>query len=315
MIRKTAALLIVFTLLLSLMPAVYAEDAAFEPAGNTESAFFGFPFFMKLFSKPAQQQQPGDDPPDALTAACIPPPCLSLPCIPLPCIPPPCPPPCLFGSLTVTKTLCAPAGFDMCKQFEFTLRNAAGAVVGTAVIGNGGSATFNCLIPGKYTITESPADVADHDLTVTVSGAASENGGCVTVCHGEQTVSFTNTYVKHTGDLTITKNLCAPFHFDKCKEFTFTVRDANNAVAATATLKGGESTTVCGLDVGTYTITESDASVCGYCLKVEVSGAATSNGGCLTIARGTQGVVFTNIYKYKLPPVIFPCFPVCKPID
>lgn len=299
MIRKTAALLIVFTLLLSLMPAVYAEDAAFEPAGNTEKSFFDFSFFAKFFTKPVQQ--PNDDPP--------------APCIAFPCIPLPCPPPFLFGSLTVTKTLCAPAGFDMCKQFEFTLRSAAGAVVGTAVIGSGGSATFGCLIPGKYTITESPADVADHDLTVTVSGAASENGGCVTVCAGEQTVAFTNTYVRHTGDLTITKKLCAPFHFDKCKEFTFTVCDANNAVAATRTLKGGESTTICGLDVGTYTITESDAPVCGYCLTVEVSGAATSNGGCLTVVQGTQEVVFTNTYSYKLPPFKFPCFPVCKPAE
>ncbi len=300
MIKKATAVLIVFVLLLSMAPAVYAGEANFNASGF-------IPFFMKFF-KPVQTQ-----PEDQQQNQCppvIPPPCVPPPCIPPPCVPPPCSLPCLFGSLTVTKSLCAPAGFDINKQFEFTLRNAAGHVVGTAVIGDGGSATFGCLIPGKYTITESAADVTDYDWYVAVSGAANENGGCLTICPGDQAVAFTNTYIKHTGELTITKQLCAPLGFNKCKEFNITVFDSANAVAATAVLKGGESATFT-LDVGTYTILESDAEVCGYCLKVEVSGAACENGGSLTVAQGSQEVVFLNTYKYKLPK-LFPCFPGCN---
>lgn len=201
------------------------------------------------------------------------------------------------GSLTITKTLDAPAGFDMNKTFDFTVRNAANDIVATATFGNGGNATFNSLDLGTYTITESDASVTGYNWDVSVSGAATSNGGTLTIAEGSQTVAFTNTYAKQTGDLTITKTLCAPCNFNKCKLFTFTIRDSVGNVAASTTLKGGKSTTIYGLPVGTYTVTESDASVSGYSLTVEVSGAVATNGGSLTVTQGTQQVTFKNIYK------------------
>ncbi|MHB1153945.1 MAG: ice-binding family protein [Eubacteriales bacterium] len=209
------------------------------------------------------------------------------------------------GSLIVTKTLSAPAGFDMSKQFTFTLRNAANTVVGTATIGNGGSAAFDNLEPGTYTVTESDAAVADYSWAVTVSGAASTNGGTLTVATGSQTVAFTNTYIKlipiQTGSLTVTKTLSAPAGFDMSKQFTFTLRNAANTVVGTATFGNGGSAAFDNLEVGTYTITESDAPVADYIWDVTVSGAASTNGGILTVAAGSQTVAFTNTYVKPTP--------------
>ncbi len=200
------------------------------------------------------------------------------------------------GSLTVTKTLSAPAGFDMDKLFTFTVRDSAGDVTATVTMKGGESKTIPGLEVGTYTITESNAAVADYSWAVTVSGVASTNGGSLTVAPGSQTAAFTNNYVKQTGNLTVTKTLSAPAGFDMDKLFTFTVRDSAGDVTATVTMKDGESKKIPGLEVGIYTITESNAAVADYSWAVTVSGAASTNGGSLTVAPGSQTVSFANMY-------------------
>ena len=115
------------------------------------------------------------------------------------------------GTLTINKTI---TGLDAAKDISFTVTGPNSYNQSITIpaksftkAANGnftGSVLVNDLPVGEYTVTENSATVDGYTLNTTTI----PTNGKVTVTKEGTTVSFTNTYVKHTtAKVTITKNV------------------------------------------------------------------------------------------------------------
>lgn len=118
------------------------------------------------------------------------------------------------GTLTINKTIVGLEQNKLPKEITFTVKGANDTVVATPKIisftaVSGKTNEFTGSVPvnlpvGEYTVTENSATVDGYTLNTTTI----PTNGKVTVTKEGTTVSFTNTYVKHTtAKVTITKNV------------------------------------------------------------------------------------------------------------
>lgn len=104
-------------------------------------------------------------------------------------------------TLTVTKAVDAPEGFDAQREYVFVIRDSDGRIARKFSLYDGGSIKIDSLIAGKtYSISELDAAVGGYQSAVTVSGATKQNGGSFVALSGNLDVRFVNTY-KRTGVL------------------------------------------------------------------------------------------------------------------
>lgn len=231
------------------------------------------------------------------------------------------------GSLTINKNVSgAPAGE---KKFTFTVTaddatkayvagktfgnytfNADGVIENiTLTVDNGkteGTVKIEGLPYGTYTVQETP----DADYTTTSAPA----DGNVTVDNPDSAeITFTNTY--KTGSLKIAKTVTDGKALDE--EFSITVQPNDTGFVdgvygghtfedkkTTVTVKAGDSVTLSGLPLGSYTVSEDTAGLNGeYTVEITDSGAVevsegteasvtvtnTLNTGALTVTKDVQG--------------------------
>lgn len=118
------------------------------------------------------------------------------------------------ATLTINKTIVGLEQNKLPKEITFTVKGANDTVVATPKIisftaVSGKTNEFTGSVPvnlpvGEYTVTENSATVDGYTLNTTTT----PTNGKVTVTKEGTTVSFTNTYVKHTtAKITITKNV------------------------------------------------------------------------------------------------------------
>ena len=233
------------------------------------------------------------------------------------------------GSLTITKQVNGVDAEDLSNtSFAFTVTdNATKTVVGEVSLASGASAEISNLPVGKYTITETPVDIADYDLTDVKAGdnalTATDNvySTEIEVKKGENTaVTFTNVYKKQPGVLKITKQVdtaVSGAELPENAQFTFTIELSDKTLegtygdatftngVATLILTAGETATITDLPADTdYTVREE--TVPAFTTKVAVAddkgddkaSATTANTLSGEIdAAGTDEVTFTNTYQ------------------
>ena len=216
-----------------------------------------------------------------------------------------------YGSLSISKAITG-ADYKDYKDhtFEFVVKGPAGSkkpIESHSLFKGTGSAKFENLIPGEYTIEEvsDSALLTDYDWNgVTFSGEGieivDEHTIKVTVKADENTateVVATNSYTSKLGKLTITKEVKGLDDVTDAniihQKYTFDIiRNADNKVVETVTLTDGESKTVEDLTPGTYTVKEVDGDIKGYTKTVDVSG----DGQVTVTANKTAEVTVTNAY-------------------
>ena len=220
------------------------------------------------------------------------------------------------GILTVTKVIegVVPT-VDM--TYNFQVKNADGNVVAEAVVTvKAGQTTGSAeveLAAGNYTVTENVDDVM-ADIGI-YEWKECVNAEPVTVETGKNTnATITNRYVPKLGGLTLTKRLGGVLTAESdAAAFTFEIKNAQNEVVQTMTVKAGETTDEIELPIGEYTITEvtpqnveienyvwqnasykvegQDLAVTGNDVKVTVNESAVTEVTC------------TNLYKHAMTEV------------
>ena len=151
------------------------------------------------------------------------------------------------GSLTVTKTVEALAGFQMpTEKFSFTVKSKDGSYSNTFELANGESKTIEKLVVGEYTITEVLSD--DQEVLYT---AVNDGKVTVEVEPGKNT-SATITNRRNVADLEVKKTVTTPDGIDKtADEFTFKVY-ITGAVEGGSLTVGQQTVTILKDDNGTY---------------------------------------------------------------
>ena len=219
--------------------------------------------------------------------------------------------PCTYTP-QVEKILLAPDGEtelnDSTEEFSFTLTydgdsekvtlGETTATASAAKPGKFGAITFEEDGTYEFTIREEKkagylCDETEIKLTVTVKDlkvTKAEYTGAK-----KDAAVFTNTQTEEeTGSLIIKKVVSGGPESAGDKTFTFTVTGPDN-YSETVTLKAGETKTLSGLPLGTYTVTESGAELGGYTLTVDGAGPVEVTAG------ETAEVTVTNTYKPEEP--------------
>ena len=156
------------------------------------------------------------------------------------------------GSLTVTKVVSGDVGDMVLPSFDVTVTGPEGFTATRAFV-HGESFTWQNLVPGEYTVTESRAGLSSE---WTVSGE-----GTVQVVANEIAVAtISNSYIAQVqptqGALTVTKVVSGAIGDMTLPSFAITVTGPEGFVA-TRTLVHGESFTWQNLIPGAYNVTES----------------------------------------------------------
>lgn len=153
----------------------------------------------------------------------------------------------------------------------------------------------------RYRIVEENASIEGYDWT-----KAEVNKEGTIAKDGVATATFTNTYVKSTGSLTITKEVEGiEKEIVPVEAFTFEVKDSTGTAIATVNLPTSEdvwSTTIDDLLPGEYTVEETEmAAVDGYTLvKVNDKVSNDTDYGKMTatvVAKTTASVTCVNTYE------------------
>ena len=174
----------------------------------------------------------------------------------------------------------------------------------TIVLNKGNDwAAKDVVIPtGKYTVTESGADVKDYGFAPewTVDGKVTKEPIEITVNKdGSIALAVKNTYTKHTGTLTIKKTLNG-VTLEQAKGTTFTVNGVDYTLED-FTLENGVYTKQVILPVGEYEVVETNADVAGYDrVTVPTDEKNGKHSQTVTIQKdGNAEAAFTNTYTQK----------------
>lgn len=215
------------------------------------------------------------------------------------------------GSLTIKKTV---VGLDdaalneLKNKLTFTISDGGLTtpitVSGNQITWNGATATYtkNGLPTGTYTVTESNYDVTNYDVTATSSSA---NGQVVVPANGSGSITFTNTYTRQTGSLTITKTVnglddAALNELKNELKFTVTGPDGTTQeipFSAFNPENGVYTYTLERVPTGTYTVTETDYDTLEKYSWVKEDSTATANAD---VTKGdTATAELENVYTGK----------------
>lgn len=220
------------------------------------------------------------------------------------------------GILTVTKVIdgVIPTA-DM--TYNFQVVDAEGNVVAEPVVTVKAGATTGSadveLAAGNYTVAEIVDDVM-ADIGI-YEWKECDDAKTVTVETGKNAkASITNYYAPKIGGLTLTKVLGGVvIDESNAPEFTFQIKDAQNNVVATKTVKVGETTEAIELPIGEYTVTEIDPQnvvIENYVWQnasYKIDGqelAVTGNTVNVTVTdSAVTAVTCTNMYKHAVTDV------------
>ena len=225
------------------------------------------------------------------------------------------------GSLRIQKAFNMPDGVDAPTSLTFTVKNSAGATVGTlnypADFTAGVSTPITGLPQGNYTVTETGAGVSGYTWILTASGGsasvATDSAQTVTVtvaagASATTTLQLTNSYTLILGSLRIDKVITFPEGGSLPTGWNPTFEVKNSSGTTIATLgyltpgdfnSSGQSRVLEDLVPGTYTITESNMGVEDFEWVLEVSGGGKDsfNTASGTVVGGVLAIVqLTNKY-------------------
>lgn len=206
-----------------------------------------------------------------------------------------------YPDLTVRK-VAAEDSTKVLPGASFTLTK-DGKEVGKATTGNNGEITFENLKPGEYTLTETDAPsgytASQNSYKVNVvwdkDTEKTENGQIIITKHykveGLTNGKFVVENEKILGSLTINK----VFQGDlDSKDVTITVKKGETVIDSFTLNAANNSKTLPNLELGTYTIAETNAEADGYTLKADYQTSVE-----LTDAASTASVTITNAYTMK----------------
>ncbi len=213
---------------------------------------------------------------------------------------------------------------DIKGTISFVIKDASGATVktiaGTDLTLNGSvyESDWVTVTPGTYTVTEVRTNIDGYSVTTTyqVDGGTSVTNvttlGIPVAKDDQKTVAYTNTYVRDTAKIKVTKTFSEATNtltWDDIKgTISFTIKDASGATVKTIagtdlTLNGSvyESDWVT-VTPGTYTVTETRSDISGYSVtttyKVDAGTSTEGTTASLTgMVNGDQSTIaFTNTY-------------------
>ncbi|HCA33763.1 MAG TPA: hypothetical protein DEP00_01275 [Lachnospiraceae bacterium] len=207
------------------------------------------------------------------------------------------------GTLTYTKVVKGDVSEEALKDVTFKVTDKDGNVVDTAKLSDltknedGTYSKTLTVAPGEYTVTESNAEVSGYNVKIEYSTAE----GKATIKDQQiASVDITDTYTKQQGTLTYTKTVKGDVSEEALKDVTFTVTDKNGNVVDTVKLgdltKNEDGTYSKTLTVapGQYTVTESNANIDGYNVKIEYS---TADGKAIVEDQQNASVNITDTYS------------------
>ncbi len=232
----------------------------------------------------------------------------------------------IVGSLKLTKVVRGVEDSSKYtdKTYKFIVKNSAdqyvkrdGSLSSTEVtvsVKGGETVTIDGLDLGRYTVSEKTDAGLVNIGGYTFVGATGT--GNVEVVSGTVEKTITNTYEKQKGSLKLTKAVSgvadSSKYTDKTYEFIvrnsadqYVKRDGSlSSTEVTVSVKGGETVTIDGLDLGRYTVSEkTDAGLVNIGGYTFVGATGTGN---VEVVSGTVEKTITNTYEKPTVPETTP---------
>jgi LPXTG-motif cell wall-anchored protein len=190
----------------------------------------------------------------------------------------------VYGRLTVAKVVAENTGDMSLPPFVITVTGPAGFTA-TRTLANGELYTWENLVPGAYTVTESRTGLSS-EWTVTGEGAVQ------VVANQTAIATITNSYIavvaEPYGTLTLSKTVAGNIGDMTLPLFVLTV-NGPNGFTATRSFVHGQSYTWTNLVPGTYTVTESRTGLSS-------EWTVTGEGAVQVVANQTAIATITNSY-------------------
>ena len=186
--------------------------------------------------------------------------------------------------------------FKKAGDYTLTIKEKTGADVGIAYDDTVYTVKVNI-------VTDSTANKLKVNEVKSGNDTLTERDGTYVLPSADKKANFINRVKK--GSLKITKTLEVPDGFEKSKVYTFTVskdgvfydKDGNTGAGATVSVEAGKTVEVKNLPIGTYTVTETDASVEGYSWTVTANEKPGSTATVEVTDNTFADVIFKNIYN------------------
>ena len=186
--------------------------------------------------------------------------------------------------------------FKKAGDYTLTIKEKTGADVGIAYDDTVYTVKVNI-------VTDSTANKLKVNEVKSGNDTLTEKDGTYVLPSADKKANFINRVKK--GSLKITKTLEVPDGFEKSKVYTFTVskdgvfydKDGNTGAGATVSVEAGKTVEVKNLPIGTYTVTETDASVEGYSWTVTANEKPGSTATVEVTDNTFADVIFKNIYN------------------
>ena len=186
--------------------------------------------------------------------------------------------------------------FKKAGDYTLTIKEKPGTDVGIAYDGAVYTVKVNIA-------TDSTANKLKVNEVKSGNDTLTEKDGTYVLPSADKKANFINRVKK--GSLKITKTLEVPDGFEKSKVYTFTVskdgvfydKDGNTGAGATVSVEAEKTVEVKNLPIGTYTVTETDASVEGYSWTVTANEKPGSSVDVTVIDKEAVSVAFKNTYQ------------------
>lgn len=186
--------------------------------------------------------------------------------------------------------------FKKAGDYTLTIKEKPGTDVGIAYDGAVYTVKVNIA-------TDSTANKLKVNEVKSENDTLTEKDGTYVLPSADKKANFINRVKK--GSLKITKTLEVPDGFEKSRVYTFTVskdgvfydKDGNTGAGATVSVEAGKTVEVKNLPIGTYTVTETDASVEGYSWTVTANEKPGSTATVEVTDNTFADVIFKNIYN------------------
>ena len=186
--------------------------------------------------------------------------------------------------------------FKKAGDYTLTIKEKPGTDVGIAYDGAVYTVKVNIA-------TDSTANKLKVNEVKSGNDTLTEKDGTYVLPSADKKANFINRVKK--GSLKITKTLEVPDGFEKSRVYTFTVskdgvfydKDGNTGAGATVSVEAEKTVEVKNLPIGTYTVTETDASVEGYSWTVTANEKPGSSVDVTVIDKEAVSVAFKNTYQ------------------
>ena len=215
------------------------------------------------------------------------------------------------GTLTITKTIegYTPTEDDL-NRIKVTVKDADNKTVYSGTLkdmqNEDGtlSKTLIDLELGKYTVTETDADIDGYERTTTYNVNETETKEAEVKDGKTVTVNITNTYTEKPGKLVITKTVNGNVTEEALKNVKFTVTGPDNyskefTLAAMKQEDGSYRKELNNLKAGEYTVSEENADVEHYVRTTTYTVGGNESEGSVTVIRDTEtDLNITNTYTF-----------------